>query len=140
MKNLIIVGAIATGFAAAGLGLAGPANADLAPGDYHYRSIMADGTVTDNLVRVTSCGPGCITIFNLTSNTDQGQAHIQGNQYVLDQFVPSGAFCPDGRPVDVVTRSTFNLDGTNGLYTLNGPNPCGTSGPVGETRFTLAPA
>lgn len=36
--------------------------------------------------------------------------------------------------------ATFNLDGSNGLYTLNGPNPCGTSGPVGETRFTFTPA
>ncbi|WNG84726.1 hypothetical protein C6A86_014330 [Mycobacterium sp. ITM-2016-00316] len=139
MKN-IIIGAIATGCAAVSLGLAAPANADLAPGNYHHRSIMANGIVTDNLMRVTSCGPGCISIFNLTSNTDQGQAHIQGSQYVLEQFVPGGAFCPDGRPVDVVTRSTFNVDGTNGLYTLDGPNPCGTSGPVGETRFTFTPA
>ncbi len=141
MKS-IIIGAIATGCAAVSLGLAAPAHADLAPGNYHYRSTMANGIVTEkNLVRVTSCGPGCISIFNLTSNTDQGQAHIQGNQYVLDQFVPRGAFCPDGRPVDVLTRSTFNLDGTNGIYTLNGPNPpCGTSGPVGETRFTFTPA
>ncbi len=139
MKN-IIIGAIATGCAAVSLGLAAPANADLAPGNYHHRSIMANGIVTDNLMRVTSCGPGCISIFNLTSNTDQGQARIQGDQYVLDQFVPGGAFCPDGRPVDVVARSTFNLDGTNGLYTLGGPNPCGTSGPVGETRFTFTPA
>ncbi len=102
---------------------------------------MANGAVTDNLVRVTSCGPGCISIFNLTLNSDQGQAYVQGNQYVLDQFVPGGAFCPDGRPVDVVTRYTFDLDGSNGLYTLNGrPNPCGNNGPVGETRFTLTPA
>ncbi|WP_237568359.1 hypothetical protein [Mycolicibacterium lacusdiani] len=139
MRNMII-GVIATGCAAVSLGLAAPANADLAPGNYHYRSIMANGVVTDNLIRVTSCGPGCISLFNLTSYTDQGRAHIQGNQYVLDQFNPGGAFCPDGRPVDVITRSTFNLDGTNGLFTLNGPNPCGTSGPVGETRFTLTPA
>ena len=139
MKNMII-GAIATGCAAVSLSLAAPANADLGPGDYHYRSIMANGIVTDNLIRVTSCGPGCISLFNLTSNTDQGQAHIQGNQYVLDQFNPGGAFCPDGRPVDVVTRSTWDLDGTNGLFTLNGANPCSTSGPVGETRFTFTPA
>jgi hypothetical protein len=139
MKNMII-GAIAAGCAAGSLGLAAPANADLAPGNYHHRSIMANGIVTDNLITVTSCGPGCISLFNLTSNTDQGQAHIQGNQYVLDQFNPGGAFCPDGRPVDVITRSTFDLDGTNGVFTLNGPNPCGTSGPVGETRFTFTPA
>lgn len=138
MKNFVI-GAIATGCTALSLGLAAPANAALAPRDYH-RSIMANGIVTDNLMRVTSCGPRCISILNLTSNTYQGQAHISGNQYVLDQFVPGGAFCPDGRPVDVVTRSTFDLDGTNGLYTLNGPNPCGTRGPVGETRFTFTPA
>ncbi|MBJ7338207.1 hypothetical protein [Mycolicibacterium sp.] len=139
MKNMIIA-AIATGCAAVSLGLAAPANADLAPGNYNYHSVMANGIVTDNLIRVTSCGAGCISIFNLTLNTDQGQAYIQGTQYVLDQFIPGGAFCPDGRPVDVVTRATFNLDGTNGLYTLSGPNPCGTSGPVGETRFTLTPA
>jgi hypothetical protein len=139
MKN-IIIGAIATGCAVVSLGLAAPANADLAPGNYHYRSIMANGIVTDNLIRVTNCGPGCISLFNLTSTSDQGQAHIQGNQYVLDQFNPGGAFCPDGRPVDVITRSTFDLDGTNGLFTLNGPNPCGTNGPVGETRFTFTPA
>lgn len=139
MKNMII-GAIVTGCVAASVGLASPANANLAPGNYNYRSVMANGIVTDNLIRVTSCGPGCISIFNLTSNTDQGQAYIQGTQYVLDQFIPGGAFCPDGRPVDVVTRSTFNLDGTNGLYTLSGPNPCGTTGAVGETRFTLTPA
>jgi hypothetical protein len=139
MKNMII-GAIAMGCAAVGLGLAAPANADLAPGDYHHRSVMANGIVTDNSMRVTNCGPSCISIFNLTSNTDQGQAHVQGNQYVLDQFVPGGAFCPDGRPVDVFIRNTFNLDGTNGLATLNGPNPCGTTGPVGETRFTFTPA
>ena len=139
MKN-IIIGAITAVCAAVSLGLAAPANADLAPGNYQHRSIIANGNVTDNLMRVTSCGPGCISIFNLTSNTDQGQAHIQGGQYVLDQFVPGGAFCPDGRPVDVFTRSTFNLDGTNGLYTLSGPNPCGTSGPVGETRFSFTPA
>lgn len=139
MKNIIII-AIATGSAALSLGLAAPANAELAPGDYNYHSVMANGIVTDNLVRVTSCGPGCISLFNLTLNTDQGQAYIQGNQYVLDQFVPGGAFCPDGRPVDVTTRYTFNLDGTNGLYTLSGPNPCGNNGPVGETRFTFTPA
>ena len=139
MKKMI-VGAIATGCAAVGLGLAVPANADLAPGNYHYRSMMANGIVTDNLIRVTSCGPGCISLFNLTLNTNQGQAHIQGNQYVLDQFNPGGAFCPDGRPVDVITRSTWDLDGTNGLFTLNGATPCGTSGPVGETRFTFTPA
>ena len=139
MKNMI-VGAIATGCAAVSLGLAAPAIADLAPADYHYRSIMANGIVTDNLIRVTNCGPGCLSLFNLTSNTDRVQAHIQGNQYVLDQFNPGVAFCPDGRPVDVITRSTFNLDGTNGLFTLNGPNPCGTGGPVGETRFTFTPA
>lgn len=139
MKN-IMIGAIATSSAAVGLGLAAPADADLAPGNYLYRSTMANGTVTDNLLRVTDCGPGCISIFNVTLNLDQGQARIQGSQYVLDQFVPNGAFCPDGRQVDVIMRSTFNLDGTNGLATLNGPNPCGTSGPVGETRFTLTPA
>jgi len=139
MKNSII-GAIAAGCAAVSLGLAAPANADLTPGNYHYRSTMANGFVTDNLIKVTSCGAGCISLFNLTLNSDQGQARIQANQYVLDQFVAGGAFCPDGRQVDVVTRSTFNLDGTNGLYTLNGPNPCGTSGPVGETRFTFTPA
>lgn len=138
--NNIVFGAIVTGCAAVSLGLAAPANADLAPGNYHHRSIMANGIVTDNLMRVTSCGPGCISIFNLTSNTDQGQAHIQGTQYVLDQFVPGGAFCPDGRPVDVITRSTFDVSGTNGLATLNGPNPCATIGPVGETRFWFTPA
>ena len=139
MKNMII-GAIATGCAAVSLGLAAPANAELAPGNYDYRSIMANGIVTDNLIRVTDCGPGCISLFNLTSNTDQGQAHIQGNQYVLDQFNAGGAFCPDGRPVDVITRSTWDLDGTNGLFTINGAKPCGSSGPVGETRFTFTPA
>jgi len=139
MKN-IIAGAVAPACAVVSLGLAAPASADLVPGDYQYHSTMANGIVTDNLVRVTNCGPGCISIFNLTLNTDQGQAHIQGNQYVLDQFVRGGAFCPDGRPVDVVTRYTFDLDGTNGLYTLSGPNPCGNNGPVGETRFTLTPA
>jgi len=136
----IMIGAVAMGCAVVSLGLAAPANADLAPGDYNYRSVMANGFVTDNLVRVTSCGPGCISLFNLTLNADQGQAHIQGDQYVLDQFVAGGAFCPDGRAVDVVTRYTFNLDGTNGLYTLNGPNPCGNNGPVGETTFTFTPA
>lgn len=139
MKKMIIA-AMATGCAAAGLGLAAPAHADLGPGNYHYRSVMANGIVTESLMRVTNCGPGCISIVNLTSNTDQGQAHVQGNQYVLDQFVPGGAFCPDGRPVDVVTRSTFDLDGTNGLYTLSGPNPCGNDDPVGETRFAFSPA
>jgi len=139
MKN-ITIGAIAAGCAAVSLALAAPASADLAPGDYQYHSVMANGTATDNLIRVTSCGPGCISLFNLTLNSDQGQARIQGNQYVLDQFVHGGAFCPDGRPVDVITRSTFDLDGTNGLYTLNGPNPCGNNGPVGETRFTFTPA
>ena len=136
----IMIGAVAMGCAVVSLGLAAPANADLAPGDYNYRSVMANGFVTDNMVRVTSCGPGCISLFNLTLNADQGQAHIQGDQYVLDQFVAGGAFCPDGRAVDVVTRYTFNLDGTNGLYTLNGPNPCGNNGPVGETTFTFTPA
>jgi hypothetical protein len=36
-------------------------------------------------------------------------------------------------------RYTFDLDGTNGLYTLNGPNPC-AAGPVGVTTFTMTPA
>lgn len=62
--------------------------------NYLYRSVMANGTVTDNLLRVTGCGPGCISIFNVTLNLDQGQARIQDSQYVLDQFVPNGAFCP----------------------------------------------
>lgn len=139
MKN-IMIGAIVAGCAVVSVGLAAPANAELAPGDYNYRSVMANGAVTDNLIRVTSCGPGCISLFNLTLNADQGQAYIQGNQYVLDQFTHGGAFCPDGRQVDVATRYTFDLDGSNGLYTLSGPNPCGNNGPVGETRFTLTRA
>lgn len=139
MRNLN-VGAAATGLAVGCLALAAPASADLAPGLYNYRSVMANGIVTDNLIRVDACGPGCIGMFNVTLNLDQGQARVQGSQYVLDQFVPRGAFCPDGRAVDIIARSTFNLDGTNGVYTLNGPNPCGNNGPVGETTFTLTPA
>ena len=139
MRHLT-VGAVAIGLAAGSFALAAPANADLAPGVYLYRSVMANGVVTDNRLRVDSCGPGCITLFNLTLNKDQGQARVQGSQYVLDQFVPAGAVCPDGRAVDIAARYTFNLDGTNGVYTLNGPNPCGNSGPVGATSFTLTPA
>ncbi|MBO0678696.1 hypothetical protein JRC04_14600 [Mycolicibacterium sp. S2-37] len=139
MKH-IMIGAAAAAWAVAGIALAPPANADLAPGTYTYRSVMADGTVTEYLIRVTDCGPGCIGLFNLTTNNDQGMARVQGNRYVLDQFMPGGATCPDGRPVDVQTRSTFDLDGSNGIYTLNGPNPCGAPGPVGETRFAFTPA
>jgi hypothetical protein len=128
------------GLAAAGLALAAPASADLAPGFYQYRSVGATGVTEDISMRLDSCGPGCLNLFNLENNKDQGQARVQGTQYVLDQWVPGGAFCSDGRAVDVFARYTFNLDGTNGLYTLNGPNPCGNSGPVGSTTFTLVPA
>jgi hypothetical protein len=138
MRHLITAAA-AAGLAAGGLALAAPANAELAPGLYHYRSVMANGVVTEYRIQVNSCGPGCISLFNLDLNLDQGQARIQGAQYVLDQFVPRGATCADGRPVDIIARSTFNLDGSNGLYTLNGPNPCG-AGPVGSTTFTFTPA
>jgi hypothetical protein len=135
MRHLI-AGAAAVGLAVSGLALAAPAHADLAPGVYLYRSVMANGVVTENRIRIDGCGPGCISLYNLDLKLDQGQARIQGSQYVLDQFVPRGATCADGRAVDVLARSTFNLDGTNGLYTLNGPNPCG-AGPVGSTTFTL---
>jgi hypothetical protein len=134
-----IVGAACAALALGGLMLAAPANAELAPGTYLYRSTMANGVTTDVRIRVDDCGPGCINLFNLDANTDQGQARVQGAQYVLDQFVPRGATCADGRPVDIMARYTFDLDGTNGLYTLNGPNPC-EGGPVGETTFTLTPA
>ncbi len=133
-------GVAAIGLAVGSVALATPANADLAPGVYLYRSVMANGVVTDNTLRVDSCGPGCNNLFNVTLNRDQGQARVQGSQYVLDQFVPAGASCPDGRAVDIVARYTFNLDGTNGVYTLNGPNPCGGGGPVAATAFTLTPA
>jgi len=136
----VTVCAAAIGVAAGSFALAAPANAELAPGIYLYHSVMANGVVTDNTVRVDSCGPGCINLFNLTLNSDQGQARVQGSQYVLDQFVHAGGMCPDGRAVDIQGRYTFNLDGTNGVYTLNGPNPCGNSGPVGFTTFTLTPA
>lgn len=132
-------GMAALAVAAGALALAVPAAADLAPGIYRYTSVMADGTTTDVMMRVDSCGPGCISLFNLTANTDQGQARVEGSQYVLDQFVPQGATCADGRPVDVVARYTFDLDGSNGVYTLNGPNPCG-GGPIGSTTFSFAPA
>ena len=135
-----ILGVTAAGLSLGSLALAAPASADLGPGLYNYRSVMANGVTTDVRMRVDSCGPGCISLFNLTSNTDQGQARVQGAQYVLDQFVHGGATCPDGHSVDIVARYTFNLDGTSGLYTLNGPNPCGNSGPVGSTTFTLTPA
>ena len=135
----IIIGVAATALSVGGFVLAAPANADLAPGNYIYRSVMANGVVTTNTLRVDDCGPGCISLFNVDLNLDQGQAKVQGAQYVLDQFVPSGANCADGRPVDIVARYTFDLDGTNGLYTLNGPNPCNT-GPVGSTTFTLTPS
>jgi hypothetical protein len=138
MRRLII-GASATTLAVGSLVLAPPANADLAPGNYLYRSVMADGVTNDVRMRIDGCGPGCISLFNLDTNTDQGQARVNGTQYVLDQFVPQGATCADGRKVDVIARYTFNLDGMNGLYTLNGPNPCG-GGPVGSTTFTLTPA
>ena len=129
-----------TGLALAGLAVAAPANADLAPGLYQYRSVGATG-ITENIpMRIETCGPGCISLFNLANNKDQGRAIVQGPQYVLDHWVPGGAFCPDGRAVDVFARYTFNLDGTNGLYTLNGPNPCGGNGPVGSTAFSLVPA
>jgi hypothetical protein len=134
-----ITAATATGLAVGSLALAAPANADLGPGIYRYTSVMANGVTTNTTMRVDSCGPGCISLFNLDANKDQGQARIEGTQYVLDQFVPQGGLCADGRKVDVLARYTFNLDGTNGLYTLNGPNPCG-SGPVGSTTFTLTPA
>ena len=52
MKN-IMIGAIATGCAVVSVGLAAPANAELAAGDYTYHSVMANGAVTDNLVRVS---------------------------------------------------------------------------------------
>ncbi|MDA2894827.1 hypothetical protein PDG61_28215 [Mycolicibacterium sp. BiH015] len=139
MRNLT-ASAVAAGVCATAVALAAPAHADLAPGLYEYRSVMATGATEDISMRVDSCGPGCISLFNLENNRDQGQARIQGAQYVLDQFVPGGAFCPDGRAVDVLARYTFNLDGTNGLYTLNGPNPCGNNGPVGSTTFVLVPA
>lgn len=134
------VGPIAVGAACAvgSLVCAPAAGADLAPGFYLYRSVMANGVVTDTRMRVDSCGPGCLSLFNLDANTDQGQARLQGGQFVLDQWVPGGATCADGRPVDVVARYTFNPDGTNGVYTLNGPNPCG-AGPVGVTTFTFIP-
>ncbi|WP_156663095.1 hypothetical protein [Mycobacterium sp. 1274761.0] len=133
-----IIGAALIALPAVGLMGAAPANADLTPGIYLYRSVMANGVTTDVRLRVDDCGPGCISLFNLDTNTDQGQARIQGAQYVLDQFVPGGATCADGRAVDITARYTFNLDGTNGLYTLNGPNPC-EAGPVGNTTFTLTP-
>ena len=133
-------GAAALGLVAGGLALAAPAQAELAPGVYLYRSVMANGVVTDNTMQVEDCGPGCINLFNVTLNRDPGQARVQGSQYVLDQSGPAGALCPDGRAVDIVARYTFNLDGTNGVYTLNGPNPCGGAGPVGATAFTLTPA
>lgn len=100
---------------------------------------MANGVVTETMIRVDDCGPGCISLFNLDANTDQGQARVQGAQYVLDQVVRGGATCADGRAVDIIARYTFDLDGTNGFYTLNGPNPC-EAGPVGSTTFTLTPA
>ncbi|VEG57103.1 Uncharacterised protein [Mycolicibacterium aurum] len=136
----LLLPGVSSGLAVVGLILAAPASADLAPGFYQYRSVGATGLTEDISMRVDSCGPGCITLFNLENNTNQGQARIQGTQYVLDQWVPRGAFCPDGRAVDVAARYTFDLDGTNGLYTLNGPNPCGNSGPAGSTTFTLVPA
>jgi hypothetical protein len=135
-----IVSVAAAAVAVGSMALAAPANADLSQGDYRYRSVMANGVVTESLIRVNDCGPGCIALFNLTTNTDQGIARIQGDRYVLDQFVPHGATCSDGRPVDVLARSTFNPDGTNGLFTLNGPNPCCQPGPVGETHFSFTPA
>jgi hypothetical protein len=134
-----MIGAAVGAVAAAGLALAAPANADLAPGVYRYTSVMANGTTTNVTVRVDDCGPGCIHLFNLDQNLDQGQARVVGTQYVLDQFVPQGATCADGRKVDILARYTFDLDGKNGLYTLNGPNPC-DAGPVGETTFTFTPA
>jgi hypothetical protein len=134
-----IIGAVATALGVAGFVLAAPANAELGPGNYNYRSVTANGVVTNNTLRVDSCGPGCISLFNVDLNLDQGQARVVGAQYILDQFVPSGARCADGRAVDIVARYTFDLDGTNGLYTLNGPNPC-EAGPVGSTTFTLTPA
>ena len=137
MRYLLI--GTATGLAAAALAMAAPANAELAPGLYNFKSVMANGTVTDIRMQVNSCGPGCLDLVNLDLNEHQGQATIQGTQYVLEKFVPAGAFCNDGRTVDVQTRYTFNLDGTNGVYNLNGPNPCGNDGPVGVTTFTLTP-
>jgi hypothetical protein len=122
-----------------GVVLAAPADADLSPGIYVYRSVMANGVTTDVMMRVDGCGPGCISFFNLDANTDRGQAVIEGTQYVLDQFVPRGATCADGDPVDIVARYTFDPGGTDGLYTLNGPNPC-AAGPVGSTTFTFTPA
>lgn len=139
MKRLLI-GATAGALAVAGLTLAAPANAELAPGVYRYTSTMANGVTTTTMIRVDSCGPGCISLFNLDANLDQGQARIVGPQYVLDQFVPQGGTCADGTKVDVLARYTFDLDGTNGLYTLNGPNPCDDAGPVGSTTFVFAPA
>lgn len=138
MKRMLI-GATSVALVVAGVVSAAPANAELAPGVYIYTSTMANGATNKSTIRVDSCGPGCISLFNLDTNLDQGQARIVGDQYVLDQFVPQGATCADGRTVDVLARYTFNLDGTNGLYTLNGPNPC-ESGPVGSTTFTFAPA
>jgi hypothetical protein len=136
----VIIGAAVAGVAAAGILFAAPAHADLAPGVYHYRSVMATGATEDVMIRIDDCGPGCISLFNLDNNKNQGQARIQGTQYVLEQFVPQGAMCADGRWVDVFARYTFNLDGTNGLYTLAGPNPCPQPGPVGSSTFTLTPA
>jgi hypothetical protein len=131
-----ILGAAATTLAVGGLALAAPANAELDPGVYIYRSVMANGVPTEAKVQVNNCGPGCISLYNIDSNVDQGQARILGTQYVLDKWEPQGGTCADGNPVDILTRYTFDLDGTNGRYTLLGPNPC-PNGPVGDTTFTL---
>lgn len=137
MRNLII-GSAVTALAAGSIALAAPASAELAPGFYTYRSVMANGVTTEYPMRVDACGPGCISLYNLSTWRDQGQARIDGTQYVMEQFLLDGAYCADGTPVSVYARYTFNLDGTNGVVDLNGPNPCGT-GPVGVTTFTLTP-
>lgn len=136
--NISRIGTACAVLTATGVSLAAPANAELAPGFYLYRSVTADGVTTEYMMRVDTCGPGCLSLYNLKTWLDQGQAHLVGDQYVLDQFVARGATCADGRAVDVYARYTFDLDGTNGVYTLAGPNPCG-EGPVGETTFTFLP-
>jgi hypothetical protein len=131
-----ILGAAATTLAVGGLVLAAPANAELDSGVYTYRSVMADGDTNEAKVEVNNCGPGCISLYNIDTNVDQGQARILGTQYVLDKWEPQAGTCADGSQVDVLARYTFDLDGTNGRFTLLGANPC-PNGPVGDTTFTL---
>jgi hypothetical protein len=131
-----ILGAAVAALAVGGLALAAPANAELDPGVYTYHSVMANGVTSEAKVQVNDCGLGCISLYNIDSNVDQGQARILGTQYVLDKWEPQGGTCADGHQVDVLTRYTFDLDGTNGRFTLLGANPC-PNGPVGDTAFTL---